>query len=154
MKKVGVIDYGTGNLRSVVKAFEFIGAEVTMVCRPEDAANIEALVFPGQGTFDQCMGSLAKTGLDELIKNWIESDKPYFGICLGLQVLFSSSEEGKKQGLGIHKGFVKRFSLDSQYKIPHMGWNSIYWEDDLGEDLMKGIEKGDQFYFVVIMCAM
>ena len=148
MKKVGVIDYGTGNLRSVVKAFEFIGAEVTMVCRPEDAAKIEALVFPGQGTFDQCMGSLAKTGLDELIKNWIESDKPYFGICLGLQVLFSSSEEGKKQGLGIHKGSVKRFSLDSQYKIPHMGWNSIYWEDDLGEDLMKGIEKGEQFYFV------
>ena len=100
MKKVGVIDYGTGNLRSVVKAFEFIGAEVTMVCRPEDAAKIEALVFPGQGTFDQCMGSLAKTGLDELIKNWIESDKPYFGICLGLQVLFSSSEEGEKTRAG------------------------------------------------------
>ena len=74
MKKVGVIDYGTGNLRSVVKAFEFIGAEVTMVCRPEDAAKIEALVFPGQGTFDQCMGSLAENGLDELIKNWIQSE--------------------------------------------------------------------------------
>jgi len=148
MKKVGVIDYGTGNLRSVVKAFEFIGAEVTLVCKPEDAARIEALVFPGQGTFDQCMGSLAKTGLDELIKNWIESEKPYFGICLGLQVLFSSSEEGCKQGLGIHKGAVKRFSLDSKYKIPHMGWNSIYWENGVGDDLMNGIEKGDQFYFV------
>ena len=148
MKKVGVIDYGTGNLRSVVKAFEFIGADVTMVCRPEDAAKIEALVFPGQGTFDQCMGSLAKTGLDELIKNWIGSEKPYFGICLGLQVLFSSSEEGNKQGLGIHKGAVKRFCLDSKYKIPHMGWNSIYWENGVGDDLMNGIEKGDQFYFV------
>ena len=148
MKKVGVIDYGTGNLRSVVKAFEFIGAEVTLVCRPEDAARIEALVFPGQGTFDQCMGSLAKTGLDEFIKNWIESEKPYFGICLGLQVLFSSSEEGDMQGLGIHQGAVKRFSLDSKYKIPHMGWNSIYWENGVGDDLMNGIEKGDQFYFV------
>ena len=148
MKKVGVIDYGTGNLCSVVKAFEFIGASVSLIRTPNDSSNIDALVFPGQGTFDQCMGSLAKTGLDELIKNWIESEKPYFGICLGLQVLFSSSEEGDKQGLGIHQGAVKRFSLGPKYKIPHMGWNSIYWEDDLGEDLMEDIEKGDQFYFV------
>ena len=148
MKKVGVIDYGTGNLCSVVKAFEFIGASVSLIRTPNDSSNIDALVFPGQGTFDQCMGSLAKTGLDELIKNWIKSEKPYFGICLGLQVLFSSSEEGDKQGLGIHQGAVKRFSLGPKYKIPHMGWNSIYWEDDLGEDLMEDIEKGDQFYFV------
>ena len=87
MKKVGVIDYGTGNLCSVVKAFEFIGASVSLIRTPNDSSNIDALVFPGQGTFDQCMGSLAKTGLDELIKNWIESEKPYFGICLGLQIL-------------------------------------------------------------------
>ena len=148
MKKVGVIDYGTGNLRSVVKAFEFIGAEVRLITCPAEATAIEALVFPGQGTFDQCMGSLAKTGLDQLIKNWIYQEKPYFGICLGLQVLFSSSEEGTKDGLGIHKGVVRRFALDPKYKIPHMGWNSVYWEDGAGDDLMYGIEQGDQFYFV------
>ena len=83
MKKIGVIDYGTGNLRSVVKAFEFIGADVSLIKETQDARNVDAIVFPGQGTFDQCIGSLKQTGLDILIKKWIEADKPYFGICLG-----------------------------------------------------------------------
>jgi glutamine amidotransferase len=152
VKKVGVIDYGTGNLRSVVKAFEFIGADVTLVKEISDAEKIDALVFPGQGTFDQCIGSLTQTGLDALIKNWIESDKPYFGICLGLQVLFSSSEEGCKQGLDLIEGTVKRFDLDSNYKIPHMGWNSVYWDTDRKDNLFDGITAGDQFYFVHSYC--
>tara|TARA_B100000035_G_scaffold87350_1_gene73353 strand:- start:2604 stop:3224 length:621 start_codon:yes stop_codon:yes gene_type:complete len=148
MKRVGVIDYGTGNLRSVVKAFECTGAKVSLINKPIEFSDIDALIFPGQGTFDQCMQSLVKTGLDKFIIKWIEADKPYFGICLGLQVLFSSSEEGQASGLGLVDGEVKRFRLNSGLKIPHMGWNSVYWNNDSGDDLMSGIEKGDQFYFV------
>ena len=148
MKKIGVIDYGTGNLRSVVKAFEFIGADVSLIKETQDAKNVDAIVFPGQGTFDQCIGSLKQTGLDILIKKWIEADKPYFGICLGLQVLFSSSEEGNKKGLGLLQGEVKRFDIGSNYKIPHMGWNSVYWSKGRRDLLLDGITNGDQFYFV------
>mgnify|MGYP001341264010 CR=1 FL=1 len=148
MKKVGVIDYGTGNLCSVVKAFEFIGANVSLIRTPNESSNIDALVFPGQGTFDQCMASLVKTGLDTFIQRWIEDGKPYFGICLGLQVLFAQSEEGNRRGLGILEGRVKRFSMNSECKIPHMGWNSVNWNDNLMDGLMTGIEKGDKFYFV------
>ena len=148
MKRVGVVDYGTGNLRSVIKAFEFTGAEVSIIRSPVELAVIDALIFPGQGTFDQCMGSLAESGLDKFIIKWIEADKPYFGICLGLQVLFSSSEEGERSGLGLVEGKVKRFASDTGLKIPHMGWNSIYWNDDLEDDIMNEIDNGDQFYFV------
>jgi len=148
VKKIGVIDYGTGNLRSVVKAFEFIGADVSLIKETQDARNVDAIVFPGQGTFDQCIGSLKQTGLDILIKKWIEADKPYFGICLGLQVLFSSSEEGNKKGLGLLQGEVKRFDIGSNYKIPHMGWNSVYWSKGRRDLLLDGITNGDQFYFV------
>ena len=148
MKKIGVIDYGTGNLRSVVKAFEFIGADVSLIKETQDARDVDAIVFPGQGTFDQCIGSLKQTGLDILIKKWIEADKPYFGICLGLQVLFSSSEEGNKKGLGLLQGEVKRFDIGSNYKIPHMGWNSVHWSKGKRDLLLDGITNGDQFYFV------
>jgi glutamine amidotransferase len=148
VKKIGVIDYGTGNLRSVVKAFEFIGADVSLIKETQDARDVDAMVFPGQGTFDQCIGSLKQTGLDILIKKWIEADKPYFGICLGLQVLFSSSEEGNKKGLGLLQGEVKRFDIGSNYKIPHMGWNSVHWSKGKRDLLLDGITNGDQFYFV------
>ncbi|OUU39850.1 MAG: imidazole glycerol phosphate synthase subunit HisH [Verrucomicrobia bacterium TMED56] len=148
MKKVGVIDYGTGNLKSVVKAFEHLGAEVSLIHVSKDADEVDALVFPGQGTFDQCMGSLKQTGLDNLIKKWIAEDKPYFGICLGLQVLFCSSEEGSRKGLGLFDGKVKRFRLGIEYKIPHMGWNGVYWDKVQNNPLVRGLTGGDQFYFV------
>ena len=148
MKKIGVIDYGTGNLRSVVKAFEFIGADVSLIKETQDARDVDAMVFPGQGTFDQCIGSLKQTGLDILIKKWIEADKPYFGICLGLQVLFSSSEEGNKKGLGLLQGEVKRFDIGSNYKIPHMGWNAVEWGNLSANPITNGLDNGDQFYFV------
>ena len=97
--KVGVVDYGTGNLRSVVKAFEFLGTDAKIVNQPSGMNDLDALVFPGQGTFDQCMQALGDTGLDDAIIKWIQADKPYFGICLGLQVLFEGSEEGTHSGL-------------------------------------------------------
>ena len=145
---LGVIDYGTGNLRSVVKAFEYLGAEVQILQEPDKLSNVNALIFPGQGTFDQCMEALERTGFAQAIKEWISSEKPFFGICLGLQVLFEKSEEGERAGLGLFPGFVKKFSLASSYKIPHMGWNSVDWGDLNNEPISEGLEDGDQFYFV------
>ena len=147
-QSLGVIDYGTGNLRSVVKAFEHLGAKVQILQDPDKLSNVEALVFPGQGTFDQCMEALERTGFSQAIKEWILSEKPFLGICLGLQVLFEKSEEGERAGLGLFPGFVKKFSLGSSYKIPHMGWNSVDWGDLKNEPIHEGLEDGDQFYFV------
>ena len=147
-QKIGVIDYGTGNLRSVVKAFEHLGSRVRVLQSPEGLEDVDALVFPGQGTFDQCMDALQKTGFSQAIKEWILFGKPFFGICLGLQVLFEKSEEGEKPGLGLFPGIVKKFSLDYSYKIPHMGWNSVHWGDLKDHPMQVGLENSDQFYFV------
>ena len=94
-QKIGVVDYGTGNLRSVVKAFEHLGAQVQVFQSPEGMDEMDALVFPGQGTFDQCLEALDRSGLDQKLQEWVQAGRPYFGICLGLQVLFEGSEEGK-----------------------------------------------------------
>ena len=143
------MDYGTGNLRSVVKAFEFLGSKVQVFQSPDGIGEMDALlIFPGQGTFDQCMESLRKTGFDEKIRDWIEEGKPYFGICLGLQVLFNNSEEGELEGLGIFSGQVKRFPTQKALKIPHMGWNSMGWNLSNKDTLRQGLVDGDQFYFV------
>ena len=148
VRKLAVIDYGTGNLRSVVKAFEFLNATVTLAHKSKDLEGVDAIVFPGQGSFDHCMTSIKESGLDRALHAWILQDRPFFGICLGLQVLFESSEEGKLPGLGIFNGSVVRFSLDSQYKVPHMGWNQVAW--GLSEDHWARIDisEKDQFYFV------
>ena len=147
-RKIGIIDYGTGNLRSVVKAFEFLGAQAKIITDPSQFDNMEALVFPGQGTFDQCIRALQRSALDEGIIRWIERGKPYFGICLGLQVLFERSEEGEQAGLGIFSGRVKRFSLPEGLKIPHMGWNAVDWELAPEDPMQRDLANGDQFYFV------
>ena len=147
-QSLGVVDYGTGNLRSVVKAFEHLGADVHILQKPDKLSNMDALIFPGQGTFDQCMEALERTGFSQTIKEWILCEKPFLGICLGLQVLFEKSEEGEKEGLGLFPGFVKKFSLGRGYKIPHMGWNSVDWGELKNDPIHAGLEEGDQFYFV------
>jgi imidazole glycerol-phosphate synthase subunit HisH len=147
-RKVGVVDYGTGNLRSVVKAFEFLGTDARIVNKPSRMKNLDALVFPGQGTFDQCIRALRDTGLDAAITKWIQEDRPYFGICLGLQVLFEGSEEGKHSGLHLFSGRVKRFSLPEGIKIPHMGWNGVDWKLSAQDPMLRDLADGDQFYFV------
>ena len=147
-RKIAVIDYGTGNLRSVVKAFELLDAKVSLVTKPNEIEDVDAVVFPGQGCFDQCMSSLEYSGLRQSMKSWILEDRPFFGICLGLQVLFESSEEGNLPGLGLFKGKVTRFCLDASYKIPHMGWNQVEWNLSSDHWLKQGLEDTDQFYFV------
>ena len=147
---LALIDYGTGNIRSVARAFERLGATVNVASSPDQALKQEpqALVFPGQGCFHTCMADLRSTGFDRLVKEWIAADKPFFGICLGLQVLFEHSEEGDVPGLGILPGRVTRFRLPSEYKIPHMGWNAARFSPHAPEFLRKGLSDGDQFYFV------
>lgn len=147
-QNIGVIDYGTGNLRSVVKAFEHIGASVTILKNPQLVERMNALVFPGQGTFDQCIHALKALGFDQVIKQWINQGRPYFGICLGLQVLFENSEEGSLPGLGIFGGRVKKFTTKTNLKIPHMGWNSVRWNLPVENPYRKNLKDGDQFYFV------
>jgi len=146
---LAVIDYGMGNLRSVVKAWEHVGARVNLVQSPDQIGDAGALVFPGQGGIVDCMRLLKETGLDRTVAEWIAADRPYFGICLGMQALFEHSEEGDTAGLGIFKGKVERFRLDPEYKIPHMGWNSIDFVADDSGVMENGLNReGDQFYFV------
>jgi glutamine amidotransferase len=148
---LAVIDYGMGNLRSVLRAFERVGGRPRLVSTPAEAAGADALVFPGQGAIVDCMRLLQETTLDDTIRDWIARDRPFFGVCLGLQALFEHSEEGDTPGLGIFPGEVVRFRLHSPYKIPHMGWNTVRWlGDDLPCDpLLRNLAPaGDSFYFV------
>lgn len=148
--RLAVIDYGMGNLRSVVRAWEHVGADARLVSEPGQIGAADALVFPGQGAIVDAMRLLEATGFDRTIRDWIAADRPFFGICLGLQALFEHSEEGDTPALGIFKGEVKRFHFDKSdpsLKIPHMGWNSVRFES--GAPLTEGLESGvDQFYFV------
>jgi imidazole glycerol-phosphate synthase subunit HisH len=122
---VGIIDYGGGNLRSVANALRSLGTEPRVVSSPEDAENLSHLILPGQGAFGDVMTRLGQRGLTDPLRRWIAADKPYFGICVGYQILFDSSEEAPGQpGLGIIPGNVRRFAGEPGLKIPHMGWNS------------------------------
>lgn len=145
--KLAVIDYGMGNLRSVLRAWQHVGAEAFLVNHPNGINNADALVFPGQGAIVDAMRLLKSSGFADVIRGWIAEDRPFFGICLGLQALFEHSEEGDTAGLGVFKGRVKRFQADSSLKIPHMGWNTVSFENE--SPLTAGLRSGiDQFYFV------
>lgn len=149
MKKVALIDYGMGNLRSVRRALEKAGAEVSLVRSPEEASDAAALVFPGQGAIVDAMRELEKSGFDAFIRKWIRDDKPFMGICLGLQILFEHSEEGNTEGLGVFRGNVKKFPTDSGLKIPHMGWNTVSINVNNSGKLAENLKTdGESFYFV------
>ena len=148
-KKVALIDYGMGNLRSVRRALEAAGATVQIVASPEAVGDASALVFPGQGAIVDAMAQLKKTGFDSFIRDWIASDKPFMGICLGLQLLFEHSEEGDADGLGIFRGKVKRFPESADLKVPHMGWNTVSVDVNNSGKLAKDLNpEGESFYFV------
>ena len=136
---IAVIDYGMGNLRSVQKALEFVGANVIVTHDPDLILNADSVVLPGVGAFKDCMANLNKLKLIDPIRKFIDGGKPFLGICLGLQVLFEESEEyGPVAGLGILPGKVVKFidgSSDAKngslIKIPHMGWNQIKVKKEL-----------------------
>lgn len=147
MSRIVIIDYGMGNLRSVQKGFEKVGVEATLSRSKKKIDNASAIVLPGVGAFQDCMENLKKYGLIEPLLRSIEKGKPYLGICLGLQILFSESEEfGSRRGFDLMKGRVIRFHSDPDHKVPHMGWNTI--EKVKKAPMLQGIESGDFFYFV------
>jgi glutamine amidotransferase len=152
MSTVTIIDYGMGNLRSVQKGFERVGFNALVTADPREAGQAERLVLPGVGAFRDCMDNLRQGGFIDPILRHVESGRPFLGICLGLQLLFTESEEfGRHQGLDIIPGKVVRFPAglrqgDEALKVPHMGWNQI--EIRRPAPVFKGVEEGVSVYFV------
>jgi glutamine amidotransferase len=159
MKKIdiAVVDYGMGNLRSVSKALEHVAPNknVLVTSNPVDIENAERIVFPGQGAMPDCIRELDVRGLRDSVMH-AASNKPFLGICIGLQMLFEHSEEGDVAGLGLFKGNVKRFATtemhdanDEKLKVPHMGWNQVYQsKNPQAHALWDKIEDGARFYYV------
>ena len=154
---ISIIDYGMGNLRSVQKGFEKIGEEAKIIHSPREVLDAGALVLPGVGAFKKCFQNLESLNLIPPILQSIKSGKPFMGICLGLQILFSKSEEfGDTPGLDVIKGKVVRFQKEQfeprtenttgHFKIPHMGWNTISLKKTCPH--LKNIEENTFFYFV------
>lgn len=146
---IALIDYGSGNLRSVQKALLKVGADVRIAQVPAQMQDAAAVVLPGVGAFDDCIHALEKQQLLEATGRFIRSGRPFLGICVGYQALFERSEEFNScaAGLGIFKGSVVRFSSASGLKIPQIGWNQI----DLAQPacpIFRGIAPGSYFYFV------
>lgn len=147
---IAVIDTGICNLRSVTKALEAAGGRVTVLrSRAElESTAWRGLVLPGVGALRDCVASLRQSGLDEGVRRWIAADRPFLGVCLGMQALFERSEEGDTLGLGVFAGDVVRFRLPPEFKIPHMGWNAVRFLQP-GSPLAAGLpEAGESFYFV------
>ncbi|TCP55880.1 glutamine amidotransferase [Tumebacillus sp. BK434] len=142
---IAVIDYGMGNLRSVEKALATLGAEVVVSGDPELVKRAAGVVLPGVGAFGDAMDHLQQLGLDAAIRDVAAAGTPLLGICLGMQLLFSSSEEhGLHQGLNLIPGQVKQFQGD--FKIPHIGWNDLTLHRE--SLLLQGVENGDYVYWV------
>ena len=146
---IALIDYGSGNLRSVHKALLKVGAQVRVVQKPEEFADASAVVLPGVGAFDDCIQALDRQALLKGSRDFIKSGRPFLGICVGYQALFEKSEEFNScaAGLGIFKGKVVRFSTDTGLKIPQIGWNQL---EILKPEcpLFRNISSGSFVYFV------
>ena len=153
MTDIAVIDYGMGNLRSVSKALEHVTPDrtVAVTSNPHVIAAAERVVFPGQGAMPDCMRELDARGLRQAVID-AAADKPFLGICIGLQLLFEHSEEGDAAGLGILPGQVRRFASElrdaagDKLKVPHMGWNQVYQQ--AAHPMWGGLADGERFYYV------
>ena len=155
--KTVIIDYGMGNLRSVLNSVREAerlaetGTEIVLSSRPEDVAAADKIIFPGQGAMPDCMAALKRSGLGEAVSDGLKN-KPFFGICVGAQLLFDRSEEGDTAGLGWFAGEVKRFPANardhdgSRLKVPHMGWNTVH--QTRPHPLFCDIPQDSRFYFV------
>jgi len=147
---IAVVDYGMGNLRSVVKGFEQVGVTAVVTSNPADVLAADAVVLPGVGAFGMAMEHLRAAGLDRALVAAVAADKPFLGICLGLQLLFTESEEfGPVPGLNILPGRVVRFfpeGAPAGVKIPHMGWNSL--RKAAPTSLLSNVPEGTHVYFV------
>jgi len=150
--KIAIIDYGIGNVRSILNAFENQGADVFLTNSKDEILKSDGLVLPGVGAFSHGMNNLEYYDLVDVIKKYVVSDKPFMGICLGMQLLFEESEEfGQASGLGLISGKVVKLPTkdDNNEKLPHVSWNelnvkSAQWTDTI----LEGIEEGSDMYFV------
>jgi len=143
---IGIIDYGMGNIHSVAKALESLGGKTIVVNAPEELKNCDKLVLPGVGAFDDAVSELERKGLIDPLKEYIADKKVFLGICLGMQLLFSESQEAiSKTGLGVLKGSVVRFQAKG-LKVPQMGWNQLKVENK-SCPLLQGIEDKEYVYF-------
>jgi imidazole glycerol-phosphate synthase subunit HisH len=141
-----IIDYGMGNLRSVEKALESVGGRPLITSDPAVVRDAERLILPGVGAFGDAMRNLKQSGLDDATRAAVNAGRPLLGLCLGLQLLFTQSEEfGSHDGLNLIPGKVRKFS-DPELRVPHVGWNQI--EGVQPNPLLKGIPEGSYFYFV------
>ena len=142
---IAIIDFGMGNLRSVQRAFEYVGAEAVVTAHRETIESASAVVLPGVGAFGKAMSNLERAGLTDVIRQVIDQGRPFLGICLGLQLLFEDSEEmGQHKGLGVFGGRVKRFEVS--LKVPQIGWNQIHIQR--ASPLLEGVANGSYAYFV------
>lgn len=146
---IAIVDYGMGNLRSVEKALEFVGAQARITRDPEEIARADGVILPGVGAFGAAMSNLDRFGLTGAVRDAALSGRPFLGICLGMQLLMECSEEqGIHAGLGVVPGRVVRFTQQPRQgiKIPHMGWNSINIRREI--PLLQGVADGAMVYFV------
>lgn len=145
--RVTVLDYGAGNIRSVARAFEHEGAEVTLTSDPAIARGAERLVLPGQGHFGQCIGSLEERGLGDAVREVVAAGRPFLGICVGMQLLYEESEEAPDaRGLGFLSGSIARIPTDRP--LPHVGWNAVRFGRRAADDpLLAGVAGDAPRYF-------
>ncbi len=147
MAEIVIVDYGMANLRSVQKAFRNFGHDAHISGEPNQIAEAMKVVLPGVGAFRDAIARLREAGLDRPIQEHIHRGKPFLGICLGLQLLFTTShEDGVHQGLNLFEGEVVRFPASPGLKVPHMGWNQLRIVRP--EQMLRGVQDGDAVYFV------
>ena len=144
---IAILDYDAGNLKSVEKACKLLGQETVITRERQEILGADRIILPGVGSFGDAMSNLKKFGLDEVIHEAVDDKIPFLGICLGLQLLFESSEETPGvDGLGILKGKIMRIPKHADMKIPHMGWNSLHLQNN--GRLFENIDEGAYVYFV------
>ena len=146
IRRISIVDYGMGNLFSVARAFSHLGCAVAVTSDPAAVREAEAVLLPGVGAFAEAMARLDAAGLSQALRDRAAADRPLFGVCLGMQLLFAESAEyGRHSGLGIFRGAVAPLPAAAGLKIPHMGWNQVRAAG--GEPILRGLD-GEDFYFV------
>jgi imidazole glycerol-phosphate synthase subunit HisH len=143
-RPIAVLDYGMGNLHSVSRAIAKVGGNAEVTREPDEVGAAAALVIPGVGAFGACVRALTDRGLDRAIHDFVDTGRPVFGVCLGMQVLFKESDEDPEEGLSIVSGRSRKLPPD--VKVPHMGWNTVDWSGE--HPYVDGIPSGSRFYFV------
>ena len=142
-----IVDYGMGNLRSVQKGLEKVGHAGTISSEPADIRRATKVILPGVGGFPDAMAELHRRKLIEPLREVIDAGTPFLGVCLGMQLLFETGDEGgRHEGLGVLAGEVARFDVPREFKVPHMGWNQVQFRTR--PPIFEGIEDGEHFYFV------